>query len=148
MPHGCEENLTTVETMRLAVELQQFAFKEIESMESPENEGKKPPLLRVQPKAPSLHRCVLQEDTKASMQPRGDEDYVLDTYLQLNTHTDAQSSDKRPMLLEDLLQGLPTENVGVLVLADEDQATWETLIDEDANGENYISDEEDENGEF
>lgn len=146
-PNDSIESLISLDTLKLAAELQQFAFRETETPINPDNKGKGLPSLKVQPRPPKPHRCVPEEEVVASVHHTGDEDYVYDTYMQFKAQSDDQGWKGQPTPLHGLLQGLPPDSVGILVVAEEDQATWETLIDNDAGNKDHDNEDEDENGE-
>lgn len=78
--------------------------------------------------------------------PESQDDFVYDTYLRTKQPTVAFPPDC-PMKM-DQLGCIADGKVGILVIAEQDEAVWETYAEEEESDKDWNSEEEDENGTF
>ena len=143
---GSTESLASLDDIKLTAELQQYASRETQTSSNPDNKKKRLPLLKIEPSLLRPQHWAIEEDFVDSVHHTAHGDYVYDTFMQFKAQSDDKARNEQSLHLHGLLRGLPPESVGVLVVAEEDQSTWENFT-EDADEEDCDSEEEDENGE-
>lgn len=78
--------------------------------------------------------------------PESQDDFVYDTYLRTKQPM-VGSQPGCPMDI-DQLEGIADGKVGILVIAEQDEAVWEAYAEEEESDKDWNSEEEDENGIF
>ena len=146
--NNCTNEVEDLDSLRLAAELQKFAFRECKISDNRTCELKEPRALRIQPIPLQTHHRGFLEDINDKKHGITAESYVYDIYQHFGDQPANCTIDSRSILRNELLQAFPPNRVGVLVIAGEDQEIWETLLEDNADeGEGgYNSEEEDENG--
>ena len=142
------------ESTRLAEQLHAFALEEIRASEERAKGLSGGGKLKVQPKLPKPRQprkeelaCDDKEDDIMTDTTSLDDDidYVLDTYVRSSAQPfglmGATEAHKDPFF------GISHDNIGVLVLEDEEEeAFWEALVEDQESDTEWNSEEEDENG--
>lgn len=78
-----------------------------------------------------------------------DEDFIYDTYVRSSNQMAAISIDpSEPFynLSDHMPDQIDINKIGILIIAEEDQAVWETFGEEEESDKDWNSEEEDENG--
>ncbi|KAI9737050.1 MAG: hypothetical protein M1834_000640 [Cirrosporium novae-zelandiae] len=138
-------------TLQLAQELQEFALQETRASMSTETSPKSPgqiSKLKFQPKQPQHRRnspsssVLTQNQDSHEFSPVDDDgDYVFDTYIRQPVATLAS-----PLPVTGLEQSVISNNIGFLVITEEDEEFLDTFEDEEGDGI-WDSEDEDSNAE-
>ena len=140
------EDFSSIETLKLAAELQRYAFRETGDAPIPSGPmGNYPE--HFSPSEISDHSQTqkeIRESGKSHAVAEGD--YVYDTYLHYKSQSPVAMEGQSVTSLNDLLQELPPESVGVLLLADDDAITIDIPRQDDPDEEAFDIDDDDENG--
>ena len=141
------------ESIRLAEQLQGVALEEIRASEQQVKGLSGSGQLKIKPKPPKPRQPRAEKSTvdgsgdnimTDAINFDDDGDYVLDTYVR---------SDARPFEFSeppnshcDSLHGTDHDNIGILVIEDEEEALWEAFAEDEESDTEWNSEEEDENG--
>lgn len=146
------------DSLFLASQLQQFAY-DVSRAETGVHHWHQKTSAKVKPKPPKPRPPKAESDTLGdSLHERTDamdlsgtqgedsENFVFDVYVRREEHLDEVASAGTQ---DAMLKAMDPDRVGVLVIADEDQETWELYGAEDqSSDDHWNSDEEDENGQY
>lgn len=76
--------------------------------------------------------------------PENEDDFVYDTYVRSSGQVDGIRTD----ISESGLHHVDISKIGILIIAEHDQAVWERFGEEEESDKDWNSEEEDENGRF
>ena len=140
------EDFPSIETLKLAAELQQYAFRETGDAPTPSGPmGDYPEHFSTSGlPSDSQGQKEIRESGMSHAAMGGD--FVYDTYLHYRHQSPLAAGGQAAMSLNDLLQELPPESVGVLLLADDDAITIDIPNQDDPDEEAFDIDDDDENG--
>lgn len=119
----------------LAESMHEFALQELAKIPK-STRTSKPRMSPEQSKARhdrNMARQVFNDASKAEMMDMDDKDFVYDTYV---------------LAVADHMDTSPDENVGYLVIKEDDEEYWQTFLQQNEDEPDEEPDEEDENGEW
>ena len=135
-------------SLELAMQLQEFAIQETQnaahqsSMERRSQLKHQPKLPGPRPEKPVAPMQKIQNDTTMPNNPAGenDQDFVYDTYVR------SDGPIRNAPGLNDSTPDADGEEVGLLVIEEEDEEAWEEYGEDAESDKKWDTDDEDENG--
>ena len=134
--------------LKLASELQAFALKQSQANEKSVSQPLSERSLKFKPKPPK-DRPRRRDHQPGSVSPELDafneeDDFVMDTYIRSEFDSSRRSEHDEQMI--DPTEHLQTENIGILIIEEEDEAIWDAYVGGLGTESDGVDEEEDENG--